>query len=75
MKSIFCIITKSEFISLLNNLELKDIHYNRFFTKIDIKNINDKSIFFKIPYFEYDEDCLVISCLTNIENDGDIKNV
>jgi hypothetical protein len=71
MKSIFCIITKSEFISLLNNLELKDIHYNRFFTKIEIKNINDKSIFFKIPYFEYDEDCLVISCLTNIENDGD----
>ncbi len=74
MEEAFCILTKSEFISLLNNLELLNTSYLRFFTFEDIKSGNAESIFYKLPQLEYDEDYLIIKCSIYKEDNFILEN-
>ena len=64
----FCVLQKSEFISLINNLELKGIPFQRLFSEPN----QLKETLLKAPQLDYDEDYIVIKI--ERKDDKEIKD-
>ncbi|MCF8326620.1 MAG: hypothetical protein K9I84_16820 [Leadbetterella sp.] len=64
----FCVLQKSEFVSLINNLELKGIPFQRLFSEPN----QLKETLLKAPQLDYDEDYIVIKI--ERKDDKEIKD-
>ena len=64
----FCVLQKSEFVSLINNLELKGIPFQRLFSEPN----QLKETLLNAPHLDYDEDYIVIKI--ERKNDKEIKD-
>lgn len=58
MKDNFCVLLKAEFVSLLNNLELKGIPQNKFFNS----ESKIEQTLLTLPQLDFDEDLIIVKC-------------